>query len=178
MGPAPRGVARLAVQRRRLPGGARAHSRPAKEAPDALVEAPVAGQPEHVLDPRGLEKGQQRGVGEPGIGPHAHPGPGKEHLEFGEQPAQQAADTTRGGPGARPQQRRHQVLHRLGVEGHRGHERQVAPRGVVAIEEGELLLPVGRIVGRIEVDGDEPDTSRRPGSRLARRDNCSCTRRS
>jgi len=80
--------------------------------------------------------------------------------------------------GARPQQRRHQVLHRLGVEGHRGHERQVAPRGVVAIEEGELLLPVGRIVGRIEVDGDEPDTSRRPGSRLARRDNCSCTRRS
>jgi len=83
-------------------------------------------------------------------------------VELGEQPAQQAADAARGGPGARPQQRRHQVLHRLGAEGHRGHERQIAPRVVVAIEEGELLLPVGRIVGRIEVEGDEPDVGAQP----------------
>ena len=48
----------------------------------------------------------------------------------------------------------HRILVGLGVERHRGHRRQIAPRVVVAVEEGELLLPVGGIVGGIEVDRD------------------------
>ena len=59
-------------------------------------------------------------------------------------------------PRPRPQQRGHHVLDGLGVERHRGHQGQIAPGVVVAVEERELLLPVGRIVGRIEIDRDEP----------------------
>jgi len=40
------------------------------------------------------------------------------------------------------------------VEGQVSHDRQVAPAVVVAVEEGELLLPVGRVLRGIEVDGD------------------------
>ena len=59
-------------------------------------------------------------------------------------------------PRPRPQQRGHHVLDGLGVERHRDHQGQIAPGVVVAVEERELLLPVGRIVGRIEIDRDEP----------------------
>jgi hypothetical protein len=59
-------------------------------------------------------------------------------------------------PGARAQHRGDDVLDGLGIERHRGDQRQIAPRVVVAVEEGQLLLPVGRVVGRIEIDRDEP----------------------
>jgi len=54
------------------------------------------------------------------------------------------------------------ILLGLGVEGHRGHHRQIAPRVVVAVEEGELLLPVGGIVGGIQVDRDAPGSALEP----------------
>ena len=40
------------------------------------------------------------------------------------------------------------------VEGQEAHHGQVAPAVVVAVEEGELLLPVGGILRGVEVDGD------------------------
>src|SRR5881628_2023656 len=46
------------------------------------------------------------------------------------------------------------ILLGLVGERHRGHHRQIAPRVVVAVEEAELLLPMGGIVGGIEVDRD------------------------
>src|SRR3989442_3487744 len=42
--PAPGGIPRFAIQRRRLPGGPGLHPRPAEQPPDALVQSPVAGQ--------------------------------------------------------------------------------------------------------------------------------------
>ena len=41
-------------------------------------------------------------------------------------------------------------------------QRQVAPGIVVPIEEAELLLPVGGIVGRIQVDGDAAGAAPEP----------------
>jgi hypothetical protein len=155
--PAPRRVARLAVQGGRLPGGARPHAGPTQQTADALVQPRVARDAQHVLDPGAVQEGEQLGLGEAGIGPHAQPGAGKQRLELGEQPAQQAADPARARAGARTQQGAHHVLHRLGVERHRGDEWQIAPRVVVAVEERELLLAVGRIVRRIEVDRDQAD---------------------
>jgi hypothetical protein len=55
---------------------------------------------------------------------------------------------------ARAQHRRYGKLLRLVVEAHRRHDRQVAPGVVVAVEERELLLAVGGVVGRIEIDRD------------------------
>jgi hypothetical protein len=59
------------------------------------------------------------------------------------------------------------VLLGFGVEGHEAQQRQVAPGVVMAVEEGELLLPVRGIVGGIEVDGDQPSASLEPGAMLA-----------
>ena len=86
---------------------------------------------------------------------------GRQGPQLGEQPAQQPAHPPGGGPRPRSQQRGHHVLHRLGVEGHRRDERQVAPRIVVAVEQREFLLPMGRVVGRIRL------TSQVPGKPLA-----------
>src|SRR5207245_9143685 len=79
----------------------------------------------------------------------------KERAELAEQSAQERADASGRRPRPRPQQRGHDVLDRLGVERDRGNEGQIAPRVVIAVEEGELLLAVGRVVGRIEIDRDE-----------------------
>ncbi len=66
--------------------------RATEQPPTALVEPPVAAEPEHVLHLRRLEEGQQLVVGEARIGPHAQPRAGKTARSVGEQPAQQRAD--------------------------------------------------------------------------------------
>ena len=62
-----------------------------------------------------------------------------------------------GGGVARPEDGRDQVLRPLAVEGERPNHGQVAPGVVVAVEEGELLLAVGRVVRGVQVDGDALD---------------------
>lgn len=55
---------------------------------------------------------------------------------------------------AGPQERGTEVLIRFVVKGQERDHRQVAPGVVVAVEERELLGTVGRVVGRIQIDGD------------------------
>ena len=90
---------------------------------------------------------------------------GESGVELPEQPPQEADHAQGGGRVPWPEDRRHEVLGPLGVEGERAHEGQVAPRIVVAVEEAQLLLPVRGIVRGVEIDRDAADP-RRPQPRL------------
>jgi len=71
-----------------------------------------------------------------------------------------AQDRHRSGRGRRvagPQHHRHHVLLRFVIEAERDHQRQVTPALVVAVVEGELLLAVRGVVGRVHVHRDAPD---------------------
>jgi hypothetical protein len=68
--------------------------------------------------------------------------------------------------GAGAEQGEDQVLLGLVVEGHEAQQGQVTPGGVVAVEEGELLLPMRRVVGGIDVDGDPSGTALEAGTVL------------
>ena len=57
---------------------------------------------------------------------------------------------------ARASGRKDEILFRLVVEGHEPEQRQIARRVVVPVEERELLLAVGGVVGGIEVDRAVP----------------------
>ncbi len=46
------------------------------------------------------------------------------------------------------------VLLRLVVEAEKADDRQIAPRIVMAVPEGQLLRAVGRVVGRVQIDRD------------------------
>lgn len=63
---------------------------------------------------------------------------------------------------ARPQHDGRQILLGFVIERQGGHQRQIAPSLIVSIEEGELLLPMGGIVGRVWVDPCDPLTSTDP----------------
>ena len=121
-----------------------------------LLQARIAGQPDQVLDPLGLQEVQERIAGKAPVQAHTQARPRKGCPQLGEQAAQQADRPAGGRPGARPQHGGHQVLDPLGVERQGGDERQVAPGVVVPVEERQLLLPVGGVVGGIEVDRDPP----------------------
>src|SRR5712671_5100705 len=88
----------------------------------------------------------------------AEHGRGEGRPELGEQAAQQADSAGRDGGGPWPQQGGHQILAGLVVERQRGEQRQIAPGPVVPIEQGELLLAVGGILGGVQVQGDASDT--------------------
>src|SRR5260370_38772724 len=60
------------------------------------------------------------------------------------------------------ERRREQVLFHLGVEGEETDHRQITVAIVVAIEKGELLLAVCRIVRGIQIDGDSAGTAMQP----------------
>ena len=55
---------------------------------------------------------------------------------------------------ARTQDDRGQILVRFVVERQRRHQRQIAPRVIVPIEERQLLLPMRGVVRGIEIDRD------------------------
>src|SRR5260370_28596405 len=63
---------------------------------------------------------------------------------------------------ARTKRRRDQVLFHLVVEGEETDHRQITVAIVVAIEKGELLLAVCRIVRGIQIDGDSAGTAMQP----------------
>ena len=154
--PASRRVARLAVQRRRLPGGARRmRARPSSRRTRLSSRRLLGQRPARTRRRPRSKKVSSLASAKPASARTRSRARGKRARSLAEQPAQQAADPRVAAASARPQQRGHYVLHRLGVERHRGDERQIAPRVVVAVEERELLLAVGGIVGRIEVDRDE-----------------------
>lgn len=87
--------------------------------------------------------------------------PGKACQSFGrsrrrrrQEPAEETGDTDRGRRRARPKDCGHQVLPRLVVEREEGHQREVAPAAVEAIEERQLLRPMRRVFGEIEIHRD------------------------
>lgn len=54
------------------------------------------------------------------------------------------------------QNRQQLVLLGLIIEGHKGQERQIASRVVVAVEQRQPLRPVRRVVRRVQIDRDLP----------------------
>ena len=102
----------------------------------------------------GLEEREHRGRREAPIEAHAERSQGKGRAQLPNQAPQEPTGPAAGRRVAGPQHGGDGIPLRLVAEGHRGHDRQIAPGVVVAIEEGELLLAAGRVVGRIEVDRD------------------------
>ena len=149
-------VARLAEEGGRLARRRGQHARRPISRRGPLNQARIAGQPDDVLDPRGLQEVQEGIAGKAPVQAYAQARLREGRAQLGEQAPQQADRPAGGRPGTLPQHRGHQVLHPLVVERQGAHERQVAPGIVVPVEEGQLLLPVGGIVGGIEVDRDPP----------------------
>jgi len=98
----------------------------------------------------------------PAIQPHEEAGPGKRDPQHVEQANQRAPGPARRRRVARPEDRRTQVLLDVVVEGEERQQRQIAPAVVVAVEEGELLRAVGRVIGRVEIDRDVPSPPMQP----------------
>ena len=114
----------------------------------------AAGQHYHVLDLLGLEEREHRGRREAPIEAHPDRGRAKGRAQPPNQAPQEPPGPAAGRRIAGPQHGGDGILLRLVAESHRGDDRQIAPGVVVAIEEGQLLLVVGRVVGRIEIDRD------------------------
>src|ERR1035438_3346774 len=55
-----------------------------------------------------------------------------------------------------------QILFRFMIEAYKSHDWQVAPAVVVSVEKRQLLCPVGWVVGRVKVEGDEAGASTQP----------------
>ncbi len=134
----------------------RARARAALQSSDALVEPDVDRPGHDVLGPFVCQEGQQFRAGEAGIEADPQPDAREGRAQFGKQPPQQAADAPGRRAGAGAQDGGHEILAWFAVEGQGGDQRQVAPRVVVPVEEGELLLAVGGVVGGVHLDGDQP----------------------
>ena len=112
--------------------------------------------PDDVLDTGLVQEVQHLGVPEASVQSDSDPRLGKRRLELPEHPVEDRDQPRRGLRVARPKHRAQKVLLRLVVERHRPDQRQVAVGVVVAVEEAQLLLAVGRIVRGVEVERDEP----------------------
>ena len=128
----------------------------------ALDETHIAGDRHDVLDALGLQEGEDLGAGKAAVQPDPEDRPREGHPQAGEQAPQERDRAALGRAVARAQHRSDHVLRRLGIEGQRRHQGQVARGVVVPVEEAELLLPVGGIVGRIEVDRDAAGAAPEP----------------
>ena len=156
------GVARLAVEVLGLATGLRAHAGAPHEPAAALDQPHIAGHRHDVLHALGVQEVQNLGTGKAPIEADAEDGSGEGDPQTSEQAPQERDRAVLGRAVAGPQDGGHQVLRRLGVERQRCHQRQVAPGVVMAVEEAELLLAMGRIVGRIQVECDATGAAPEP----------------
>src|SRR2546425_1029389 len=179
--PRPSGVPRRPIEVFGLATLSGAYAGLAHQAARPLLQPHVAGHRHDVLDVLPLQDGEQFGARKATVQPDAKHGVGKGGPELMEQPAQEAARPALRGRVAGSEYGRHGKLFGFVVEGHRGHDRQVAPRVVVPVEERELLLTVRGIVGGIEVDRDSRGPALEPppmvldhgvGQHVPHRDQC------
>jgi hypothetical protein len=157
VGPRPGGIARLGIDMLGLP--ARLALRPSLDHGglgesrqhrvfrhgDDVVEAGFSVEPVEDLRRR-----------KPAIQPYEKACPRKRDPQHVEQADQRAPRPARRRRVAGTKDRGAQVLLDLVIEGHEGQQREIAPAVVVPVEEGELLRAVGRVIGRVEIDGDVP----------------------
>ena len=127
----------------------------------------VGGQIDDVLHFRfAIQKIQNFRGGKTAIQSHPNAGLRKSFLHSDNQAAQDPNRARRPGGISRTQHGRHQILLRLLVKAQKTYHRQIAVSVIVAIEEGQLLGAVGRIVGRIQIDrdtsGSAPQTTAMP----------------
>jgi hypothetical protein len=115
------------------------------------------GQPHDALGAGAIEEVQDPGRAEAAVESHAQARLGKGGAELRWQPREDRDETRVRRAVVGPQHRAQQVLLDFVVEGDRPHKRPVAVGGVVAVEEAELLLAVGRVVGWIGVERDPPE---------------------
>jgi hypothetical protein len=115
----------------------------------------VFGDRDDVVKPLLLvEEVQDFRTSEASVQADEKPRAGKSIAQAIEDPSQDADGSEPCRCIARTEYRGEEMLFRLVVEGQEPQDGQVAPRVVVAIEQGQLLIAVGRVVGRIQVDGD------------------------
>jgi len=148
------GVAGLPVEVLGVASRLGQHARLAQQAADPLGQALVARHGHEVLHPLRVEESEQHWRRVAPIQPDPERRLREGRAELPEQAAQEPDRPPAGVGIAGPEDRRDEVLLALVVEGQEPHHREVAPTVVVAVEAGELLLPVGRVLRGIEVDGD------------------------
>jgi hypothetical protein len=155
-----------------LPTGLGEHARLAHEPPRPLLQAPILAEGHDVLDALGLQDPQHVVASKAAIQADPQAGAGKGGSQLLKQAAEPIDRAELGRAGARAQQRQDQVLLGLVVEGHEPEQGQVAPGVVVAVEERELLLAMGGVVRRIEIDRDAPGAAAKGGAVLPDHEVC------
>ncbi len=124
------------------------------EPPGAPHQSGVAGQSNHILHPLSLQEVQPVVTSEAAIHADSERGARARPTQVLQQDAQESTGPVFRGTVAGPQHNRHQILVGFVVEGQRGYQGQVTPGVIVSIEAGERLLPMGGIVGRVQIDRD------------------------
>src|ERR1039457_1847754 len=153
----PAGVVALAVDVSGLPRFARQTPGGTHQACGAPLQYLIFTHRDHVLESLAFEEGEDLGSGEAAIETHPQSYPRERRPQPRQEPRQypDCSDRSRGIAGA--QYIGEQVLLGLLVEGQEPSHRQVAPGVVVAVEEGELLRAMSRIVRRVQVNRDPLD---------------------
>ena len=129
-----------------------------------MVQHRIFGHRHHIFHAHRVQKRQQERVSESAVQSHSQARLGKGPPQLLHD-APEDADSPYARHGiAGPQHRREQVLLLLVVEAHKSHHRQIAPAIVMAIEEAELLRAMGRIVGRVQIEGNEPGPAMQPAA--------------
>ena len=126
----------------------------AQPAPGAPLQPRVVGQPHDILDSLRFQEVQPVVPRKAPVHPHPHRGTGKRPPQLTEQGPQEPERAVLGRTVARPQDDRNQLRFRFVVVRQRRHQRPIAPRVVVPIEERQLLLPMRGVVRGIEIDRD------------------------
>ena len=123
---------------------------------DPALEGLVSGNGHHILDLQPIQGPEEPRRGEAGIQPHADPGATEAAPQPGDDPPEQGDRSLDLPRPAGSQPGVEQPRLRVVVDREEAEQRQVAVAVVEAVEEPELLRAVHRVVGAIEVDGDEP----------------------
>ena len=107
-------------------------------------------------------KFSRNGIRESSVQPHPHARFRKRRPDPRQDTPEDADRSPAGRRIARPQHRGTKVLLLLVVEAHETQQRQIAPRVIVAVEEGQLLRAVRGIIRDIQVEGDELGAAMQP----------------
>jgi len=129
----------------------------------ASLQDRIFGHRHHVFHIRlGVQKLQQFRIRETTVQPNSNPRFPKALAQQRQGSPQNPQRSPRRRGLAGSQHRREQVLLGLVVESDKPHHGQIAPSVVIAVEQGQLLGPVGRVVGGIQIDGDASGPAMQP----------------
>src|SRR5712692_9332954 len=148
LAPAPGGVAAFPVHVGGLSTLASKRASLSQQLLDPPQQDCVFGHGDDVVNASlSIEEGEDLGRGESGIETHAEASAREGQPQTRKDPLEDGDRAALVGSVAGSEQSGEKVLLRLVIEGQEAHHGQVTPAVVVAIEEGQLLLSVGGILG-------------------------------